>query len=107
VLTEIGKPMLGVEYELPSADSGLQLLERLAARVRLIHLLWIEKRPDGIGSEIVRRSHPLGRSLPIAEIITLQLDEVPVRVFLVQRHGDTVIERESRDDALVPHPGVG
>ena len=49
----------------------------------------------------------LGRSLPIAEIIVLQLDEVPFRVLVVQRHGDTVIERESRDDALVPHPGVG
>src|SRR5262249_60851120 len=39
--------------------------------------------------------------------IALQLDVVSLRVLVVQRHGDTVIERESRNDALVPHPGVG
>ena len=44
---------------------------------------------------------------PMLGIASGKLDEVPVRFHIIQRRGDTVIEREGRDDALVPHPGVG
>src|SRR4029079_977740 len=76
------------------AHGLLQRLEISTRFQRLIDARGIEEGPDGIGGEIRGSAHEIAGFRPIAEDVTLQLDEVSFRILVVQRNRRAMIAAE-------------
>jgi len=61
----------------------LQLLERRTGLVGGKNAVWVEKCSDRVLMEVLGSAHPFSRRLPVAEIVSLQLNQVLVGIRIV------------------------
>jgi hypothetical protein len=78
----------------------------LPHRQRRHQLVGVELRANRVGGKRRRGVHPVAGCCPVAETIHLQLEQVAVRVGVVERDRHAVIEREGRHDAVALQPNI-
>jgi hypothetical protein len=87
--------------------SGARILAKLfkwgSSRMGLQNQVRIKKRTDRVALEILRCAHPFRRKVPVGKIIDLQFDEVLVRIGVIERCSQSVVEANLRF-AVICHP---
>ena len=85
----------------------VKLLERRARLVSRQNKIGIEKGADRIAAEILGRAHPFRRDVPVGEIVDLQFDQVLIRIGVVERCGQSMVQANLGFDASVFQAGIG
>src|SRR5208337_2984349 len=81
----------------------VQLPMRRAGLSRREHLVWIEKGHDSHGR---RALHVLSRGPFVAVVVDVDLDDILVRVRVINHHLDALVSRHHRQNAKALEPGI-
>src|ERR1700678_3992306 len=86
------------------ADRFLQGYEISSALHLVVDLGGIEKRANRVCGKIGRCPHPFGGLTPVAKIVTLQLDVISLRIFIVERNRQAGVETEGGFNTFLTQP---